>query len=285
MGLIRNLDSTSGGCVIGKIQVGEKKANANFPNSLDYFVANSPYESAFKAAYGDKPTQIEIMFTKDERNIDEVLQLTFNGKPAIIFETRAANFLAVASKQNARYFLTPKGIIAAITEKFMFCWVGETWQQFAIPNIAGWPELVCKHSLILRFRIPKITLIDGLWEYRTGAVSSREPIKATLLEAQEQYWEWIDRIPFDMNVRISHGNAMDKKYPVVNIVMNLNKAEHLQTQTFRPVANAAALLSGNLPKQLHISESEPEQIFETTLENEDETDYSDELESALANER
>lgn len=66
----KDQDKKIGLGVAGRLKIGKKviKNGKEYPTSLDHFILDAPedYVKAFKAAYGDKPDKIEIIFLSDD---------------------------------------------------------------------------------------------------------------------------------------------------------------------------------------------------------------------------
>ena len=53
---------------IGKVKIGEKAPNGNYPRSLDYFKPTGNFANEFTMKYGDKPTRLSVCFISDDLN-------------------------------------------------------------------------------------------------------------------------------------------------------------------------------------------------------------------------
>jgi len=142
------------------------------------------------------------------------------------------------------------------------------------------PPVVWKHEIVINFRIPRTSRIDGLWQFRTGGVSTYASLKVMYLKAKQDYGQYFSDCVFDMNIRISKGSKNDRRFPVVTFACNFGKVKELGQYTFRRLANPSQLA---LPtaNPLQLSTPEP-QILETEIEDSD-YDYTDELNTALTN--
>lgn len=197
--------------ILGKIKVGAKVPSANGkerPTSLDYFVATGKYTELFNQAYGDKPKKIEIFFISDDPIVSCLEQ----------FECRNDQGRLTGYGDGEQFYIwnDVAKMYAAVTK------TDETKQTIAAAG--KW-----KPVLKIRFVIPKIKTVFGLWEFSTsGDKSSIPAIRDSFDEILNRVGR-ISGIPFDLCVeKVTSQKPGDKSlFPVVSMITNIG-AENLQ---------------------------------------------------------
>lgn len=209
-GRIKQADTNTGLKMprIGKIKVGEKRVNQSgkeYPVSTDYFICDSKYKKFFNDAYGDKPKKIQIVFLSDN----------FADSCDERWECR-----------DAQGRLTGKG-----DGENWLVWNGEDYVPVSrelSPDIlkkAGKWETI----LTVRFVIPAIRGVFGVFEFSTKGVKSSIPQIRDTFDSVQQMAGTIINVPFDLIVEkvISQKPGSKNKFPVVSLVANLG-SENLE---------------------------------------------------------
>lgn len=190
--------------IIGKIKVGQKaqtKEGKEYPQSLDYFRPMGRYEQEFYKAYGEKPTKLSIFFASDSLEVS-------------CFERYEAR--------------DDKGKRTGVSD-------GQTclvWDQASSRMITISPEdpRVAKAgkwraALTLRFVLPEIQGIFGLWEFTTYGEKSTIPQIRETYDYVEQAAGTVRGVPFDLLVekhKSESPDGLNRSYPVVSLVANLS---------------------------------------------------------------
>ena len=192
--------------IIGNIKCGIK--GERNPKSLDYFIASGKYADLFTSAYPGKPNTIQIVFvTNDDRSCNE------------------------------RYeYRDEKGDLFAKGDGQVFhIWDGKRYAERKIsdtPDIMKQVEKLCPKShkgweviLTLRFLIPKIREVAGIWQYTTRGDKSSIPNIVSTFDMVNNTANGIVGVVFDLAVQFAKsqkpGDA--SRYPVVNLIPNLTQ--------------------------------------------------------------
>jgi len=190
--------------LIGKIKVGQKTATGR-PESLDYFLCSGKYASYFEKAHQQKPDVIQVVFISDDINYsckeeyecrDSAGKLTGkgDGETWLLYNADKDDYLAVDN--------------------------GTDEGKAALKAAGKW-----KAALTLRFIIPKIRGLAGVFEFTThGEKSSIEQIRETFDRVQEQA-KTVINIPFDLTVKKvkSQKPGQIRNFPVVQLVPNISE--------------------------------------------------------------
>lgn len=229
--------------ILGKIRVGMKtkiqKGNREIeiPTSLDYFIATGKYAEKFNKAFGNKPNTIGITFAtnsvKDACNERFELRDPANG--------------TLIGKGDGETF--------------------EVWNQALNNGIGGYDTIVADNDdvqktiksmgtwnvvLTLKFIIPKINDVFGVWVFETkGKMSSIPNIRDTFDNVLDAAGSVIN-IPFDLSVdKVSNQTPGQKrKFSVVSLIPNVGNDKLDDIRGFlnagNNVRNIAQLLSGEV---------------------------------------
>lgn len=196
--------------IIGKIKVGMKSAKG-YPMSVDYFIPSGKYAALFTKAYGEKPQTIQIVFPDDDpaKVCDERYEYR-NDEGKLVAEGDGETFKMWTGREYKEYSATEyPDIMQRIASKH--------------PNKAvrdgrdGW-----RVRLTMRFFIPMVRGIGGVWEFETNGTDSTIPqIRDAFDMAKEQRGSCAGMI-WDMTVKFATSQKPGDKsrYPVVSIVLN-----------------------------------------------------------------
>lgn len=192
--------------VIGRVKTGIKVSKTRtdgreieYPQSLDHFIATGDYADLFTTALGEKPTSITIVFPSDD-----LRQVCYER-----YECRdqAGRRVGVSDGQTTYLY-------NEVTRQLEHC---QDRDQFA--KAGKW-----RHVLTLRFLIPEIGGVFGLWEYSTYGEKSTIPMIRETFDYVQAFAGTVRGIPFDLTVTKvksqQPGDAMT--FPVVKIVPNLS---------------------------------------------------------------
>ena len=246
--------------VVGKVKIGEMTKNAQgkeYPRALDYFIGYGKYKDLFTQAYGEKPQKIQILFISDDP----------------------------ADSCSERYELrTPKGDVYARGDGEIFdIWdaKAKAYKEFSIkehPDLMYRAETKCnegveerkqtkwKVRLTLRFLLPKIANVMGLWSLETGGeLSSIGQIRDTFDFVQSRAGT-VTRVLFDLCVSKHKSQKPDdnSSYPVISLIPNMTDENLLLLGKMRETINFNKIAYLDDEKLLELKEAEVVQIPQTT---------------------
>jgi len=217
---------------IGKIKIGMKSPKG-FPMSVDYFVASGKYAGLFSGVYGDKPQTIQIIFTDNEpqKVCNQLYQYRDNEGKLVAYGDGEV-FMVWNGKQYQQYTTeNAPDIMEKIAQKK--------------PNKVGW--LV---TLTLKFIIPKVRGVAGLWCFETrGSVSTIPNIINTFDVINEN--GGVRGHLFDLSVKFATSQKPDdrSRFPVVSLV--LNESEEAINNIKNSLSGGLIQICGNEQKLLN----------------------------------
>jgi hypothetical protein len=195
--------------IVGKIKVG-KKTEQGYPTSLDYFRATGKYAEHFHKQYGKKPSNIQVIFVSDD--LDSVCneRLELRDNKGDLFAYGDGETFHVWSHKREEYRQTT----IEETPK-----VKEIAQKNA-KSSKGW-EVV----LTLRFIIPKITGVAGMWQLTTKGKESSVPQIIEAFDFVQEQAGTVVNIPFDLEVEKVKSQKPGTKsvFPVIRLIPNIGK--------------------------------------------------------------
>lgn len=211
MGRIQREENTVRLPLLGKIKVGEKvsKGDKEYPVSLDYFRATGKYSKLFHDVYGEKPSKITVVFVSDaqEDSCDE------------------------------RYeFRDKSGALVAFGDgKYWGAWKGEEYQKGEATlekMIEAYGEP--KASLTLKFILPKLKGVFGLWQFQTFGIETSIPAIRDSFDQVQEMAGTVKNIPFDLQVEKvkTQKPGLKRIYPVVNLIANVSQENLLILRDF-----------------------------------------------------
>lgn len=198
--------------IVGKIKIGMKHPEKGYPMALDYFVASGQYAKLFNEAFGDKPNCIKIIFHSSD--IDHVCNERYEIRDSagkLISDGDGAEF-RIWSKAESKYIheapSNPTEWMQRVADKLK-----TEWQQV----------------LTLRFMIPAVKGIAGLWELTTkGKETSLKNVRDSF-DSVLDVAGMVTNIPFDMCVLKHKSNTPNgRSYSVLSLTANLSQASLLE---------------------------------------------------------
>lgn len=225
--------------IVGKIKIGMKHPEKGYPMALDYFVASGQYAKLFNEAFGDKPSCIKIIFHSSD--IDHVCNERYEIRDSagkLISDGDGAEFRIWSKVENKYIHEAP----ANPTE----------WMQ----RVADRLKTEWQQVLTLRFMIPAVKGIAGLWELTTkGKETSLKNVRDSFDSVLEVAGAVVN-IPFDLCVLKKKSNTPNgRSYSVLSLTANLSQASLLEVHN---------LISdtGNVVKLLRAGELTEEKILQ-----------------------
>lgn len=225
--------------IVGKIKIGMKHPEKGYPMALDYFVASGQYAKLFDEAFGEKPQCIKIIFHSSE--IEHVCNERFEIRDSagkLISDGDGQTF-RVWSKDAEKYISeTPEN--------------PDEWMQ----KVANKLKSEWKQALTLRFMIPAVKGIAGLWELTTkGKETSLKNVRDSF-DSVLSIAGMVTNIPFDLYVEKHKSNTPNgRSYSVLSLTANLSQSSLLEVHN---------LISdtGNVVKMLRAGELTEDKILQ-----------------------
>jgi len=217
---------------IGRLHIGRKQTGQNgkeYPVSVDYFIPAGKYAGLFQQAYGDKPQTITIVFPDDD--------------PANVC--------------NERYeYRDDKGALVARGDGRTFeIWDGKKYAPYSVDQYPDIMDQITKRnptkrgadnwdvSLTLRFIIPAVRGVVGVWQFSTkGAASSIKNIRNSF-DGVQILRGTVCQTPFDLSVQFAKSNkpGVNSRYPVVSLVANDTRIDEIR-KAIAPTQSISLLL-------------------------------------------
>ncbi len=221
---------------LGKIKIGMKAKNAagaEYPTSLDYFVATGKYAEKFNQAYPDKPTSVSIIFVSDifEDSCNEEYQLRDN-KGALVGHGDGIDFHLWEDGKNGEPGTYKPYKIKVEEDK-------DHLKKFASKFNTQKYKAKWYPMLKLQFVIPKINEIFGVWVFETKAEASSIPNIRDTFDNIKNWAGTVINIPFDLIVQKvkSQKPGENKTYSVVNLIPNISKDKMDDVRGFLSMGN------------------------------------------------
>lgn len=183
--------------ILGKIKVGQKTATGR-PESVDYFLCDSKYASYFKAAFGDKPQTLQVIFISDD-----LKESCFER-----WECRDSAGKLAGYGDGENWYLYNEKKDAYLVEI----------DRDLLKQAGKWDVI-----LTIKFILPAIKGVFGVFTYSTkGGKSSIPQIRDAFDMVQEQAGTVIN-IPFDLSVKKVKSQKPNSphQFPVVSLVPNI----------------------------------------------------------------
>jgi hypothetical protein len=245
--------------IIGRIKCGVKD-DRGIPKSLDYFIAEGNYKAMFDREFGEKPTNIKIVFLSDD------ITETCNERLEI--------------RKGAKLFAFGDGKDFKVWAKDI-----EDYKDFSItehPKIMEMCEQKAENKwqtvLTLRFLIPKISGVFGVWQLTTKGVESSIPQIVSVYDKVKSIAGTVMNIPFDLSIEKVKSQKPESKnlFPVIRLIPNVSQESLEVVRNFiesnKPVQGL--LTDERIQELKSIPEEIPEDVANTI-----DADYKLELEN------
>ncbi len=188
--------------IIGNIRIGEKAvsgAGKEYPTSLDYFKATGKYAPYFHTVYGDRPQSVQIIFPSNEPHECCGVSITFRDN--------AGRLLAEGDGKNWRVWSFKR-------QEYVF---GEsTFEKIQTTH----PDGRVKMELTMRFILPKVRDVFGVWKFVSAGQRSTIPMITNVFDDVLANVGYVQNIPFELVVEkvqsTKPGSA--SVFPVVKMV-------------------------------------------------------------------
>lgn len=210
----------------GKLRIGEKRTNAQgkeYPAKLDYFkfvCDDAHVTDAFKALYGEKPTQLPIMF------FDEGLEFTF---PHFYTARRRSGIWCFGDGVTAtRYTENPEQLSQEGRGDGFEVACNQDCPFKVLPKQGASKDRFCKPEGTLRFLLPELPTVQY---FEIGVAKSSLEKILTMLSLLSGMYGRITHIPvllkmspFQVNINGSnttvYGLQLDVRQSVMELIQN-----------------------------------------------------------------
>ena len=217
---------------IGRLHIGMKQKSQSgkeYPVSVDYFIPSGKYAELFNKAMGEKPQTISIVFPDDdpEKVCNERYEYRDNAG-ALVARGDGKIFEVWDGKKYAPYSIEQyPDIMAQIAAKNPTKRGAENWDI----------------TLTLRFVIPAVRNVVGVWQFTTkGKASSIKNIRNSF-DGVQTMWGTVFGTVFDLSVQFAKSNKPgdNSRYPVVSLIANNNRVPEIR-EIMQPKENLSLLL-------------------------------------------
>lgn len=192
------------------------KNDKGFPTSIDWFRPTGKYATMFSDALGEKPNTIQVIFPDD--NPEKVCNERYeyrDDKGALVARGDGRVFEIWDGKKYAPYSVEQyPDIMEQVAEKNPTRNGAENW----------------KVALTLRFIVPAVRGVVGVWQFSTkGAASSIKNIRNSF-DGVQMMRGTVTQTVFDLSVQFAKSNkpGVNSRYPVVSMVANDNRINDIR---------------------------------------------------------
>lgn len=217
---------------IGRLHIGKKQmgqGGREYPVSVDYFIPSGKYAELFTQALGDKPQTITVIFPDDDP-----------GKVC-----------------NERYeYRDDKGALVARGDGRTFeIWNGKVYAPYSVEKYPNLMEQIAAKNptkrgadnwdiaLTLRFIVPAVRGVVGVWQFSTKAAASSIKNIRNSFDGVQMMRGTVCQTAFDLSVQFAKSNkpGVNSRYPVVSLVANDTRIEQIR-KAIEPAQNLSLLL-------------------------------------------
>ena len=217
---------------IGRLHIGKKQMGQNgkeYPVSVDYFIPAGKYAGLFTQALGEKPQTITVIFPDDDptKVCNERYEYRDNAG-ALVARGDGRTFEIWDGKKYAPYTIEQyPDIMDQITQRNPTKRGADNWDV----------------ALTLRFIIPAVRGVVGVWQFSTkGAASSIKNIRNSF-DGVQLMRGTVCQTAFDLSVQFAKSNkpGSNSRYPVVSLVANDTRIDEIR-KAIAPTENLSLLL-------------------------------------------
>lgn len=201
--------------IVGKIKCGEMvktDKGKTYPTSHDYFLASGKYEGLFRAAYGENPSTIRIVFPSDDASLCCREEWEYRDDAGKLVASGDGETFRVWNGREYETFST---------EQYPQLMEGLSAKQ---PSKTGW-----QITLTLNFIIPEVRGVMGCWQFRTKGSASTIPAVRDAFDAMLESNGKVVGVIWDLSVRFAKSQkpGQSSRYPVVTLTAN-ESAENIE---------------------------------------------------------
>lgn len=210
--------------ILGKIKVGMKQTNTQgreYPVSCDWFRADGKYAPLFDEVYGEKPNSLLIYFPSDNPELccnESYVYRDNAGKK--VAEGDGETFFVYSAREGRRVKVTTAempDVMDAVSRKF--------------PSKTGW-----QISLTIRFVLPMVSKIYGVWEFTTKGAASTIPQIRDCFDSMLAKNGKIAGVLCDLNVKFAKSDSPSgSRFPVVSLVPNETEQNVAKIQAVKQI--------------------------------------------------
>ena len=174
--------------------------------SVDHFVATGKYAPLFEEAFGDRPDTLMIYFPSNDPELV--------CKESYVYRDNAGKKVAEGDGETFKVWSNKFRKFVKVTTDDYPNVMQMVEKQY--PSQKGW-EVVLR----LRFVLPELNKIYGVWELNTkGSASSIPHIRDTFDSLLERNGK-VENVLFDLHVEFAKSDSpMGTRFPVISIVPN-----------------------------------------------------------------
>ena len=217
---------------IGRLHIGKKQMGQNgkeYPVSVDYFIPAGKYAGLFTQALGEKPQTITVIFPDDD-------------------PTKVCN-------ERYEYRDNAGALVARGDGRTFEIWNGKIYAPYSIDQYPDIMDQITARNptkrgadnwdvaLTLRFIIPAVRGVVGVWQFSTkGAASSIKNIRNSF-DGVQLMRGTVCQTAFDLSVQFAKSNkpGSNSRYPVVSLVANDTRIDEIR-KAIAPTENLSLLL-------------------------------------------
>lgn len=171
---------------IGKIKIGElvtTETGKKYPTTLEYFRATGNFDKVFNATYGEKPTELDILFATDDEKSCEQFAEIYGGKIlfAVMKNNTVFGYDLKCSKMEKKETLFSSNNWLEV-EKFMIEYAEKLNELKPSSKAYSW-----NYKIRLNFFLPKIENVLGLWTFESKGSSMIFSIADTFDQAKKMF--------------------------------------------------------------------------------------------------
>lgn len=198
--------------LIGRIKIGDKAVTdkgKEYPMSLDYFRFDAPemYARIAREKYGDKPSELPIIFYTDD---DDGL--------SHFYELRDASGKLIAYGDGERYYVSSKDGMVLVAGDDVKRVVGPLKKQYTTDrHTPEWKEV-----LRMRFMLKDFPAL-GYWEFRSHGAGTSIPKLIGPYDLVQEHRGSVIGVDFQLQVIKHTGNTagQTRSYPIVSLYCNI----------------------------------------------------------------
>lgn len=213
---------------VGRLHIG-MKSEKGYPMSIDWFRPTGKYADLFKSACGEKPQTIQVIFPDDspEKVCNERYEYRDNAG-ALVARGDGRTFEVWDGKKYAPFDLDKyPDLMERIAAKY--------------PTKEGMNAW--KVALTLRFIVPAVRGIVGVWQFSTKGVASSVKNIRNSFDGVQMIRGTVTQTVFDLSVQFAKSNkpGVNSRYPVVSMIANDTRVDDIR-QMLAPANSTKNLL-------------------------------------------
>lgn len=207
---------------VGRLHIGIKalKNGREYPQAIDYFRPTGKYADLFTQALGEKPSVLQIVFPSDDASLVCNERYEYRSDKGELIARGDGTEFEVWNAQKTCYEAFGldefPDLMSRIVTRYPTKRGADNWDI----------------TLTLRFLIPAVRSVIGVWQFTTKAkASSIENIRNSF-DAIQQMRGTVMGTVFDLSVEFAKSNkpGVASRYPVVSLIANDNNGDTIRQQ-------------------------------------------------------